>query len=179
MYTVNKVGGIALVLGGLLNILRMAPIYLSEGVTIWNFPPHDLAGTLMVAGGSGWILSHIMAIISVPLMLVGGFALLEDLSAKGYRGLGFATLSFLSAGSVLYLVAAVADGLVLPYASEAFTEQLSQGSEAAALIIELIHLAATNYGGTMAMFFILTSGLMGLTLLRAYDQRFIGYLGLR
>lgn len=39
-------GGLALILGGLLNILREIPIAMSEGVTPDNFSPHTLANIM-------------------------------------------------------------------------------------------------------------------------------------
>lgn len=67
--TTLKFGASALVAGTALNVLRMLPIFLSDGFSFDELPPSNAAEAVKSATLSGWYLSHVMAIVSVPLII--------------------------------------------------------------------------------------------------------------
>lgn len=114
MNALRTKGGIALIAGALLNITRMIPVYADQGVTSENFPPHAIEDTIYVTQLYAWHLSHIMALVSVPLLAFGFVTLFGELKNLGAVAQGLAALVGGITSFVLYLIGAITDGLILP-----------------------------------------------------------------
>ena len=167
MSTKMKVGGIALIFGAVFNIVRTAPIYLNEQVSFSTLPPADLIGIVTVAQVPGWIPSHILALLSVPLLIYGFFTIYQSLSVSKNQVVeraalaGFIGLSF---GLMLYAVAAVIDGIALPQVVEHYLNAELEEQEAAGLMVTIIHETAGSFGGLFMATILMSSGLLSLGL---------------
>ena len=66
-----KRGGAALVAGAMLNFLRMIPLAVSDGFSTDELPSENFAEAATAATLRGWHASHVMAPISLPLLMFG------------------------------------------------------------------------------------------------------------
>ena len=98
-------GGIALILGGLLNILRAIPIALSDGVTANNFPPHTVADIMLFSQFPVWRGSHMVALVAAILLIFGVTALTKAATSRGQAAPALMTQVALSFSIVLFMVA--------------------------------------------------------------------------
>ncbi len=167
MQTKTKVGGIALIIGAVLNVIRTAPIYLNEQVSFSTLPPSNLADTVLVAQVPGWIPSHILALLSVPLLIYGFFTIYQSLSVSNNEVVERVTLAGfigLSLGLILYAVAAVIDGIVLPQVVSHYVNVGPEEQGAAGLMVTIIHETAGSFGGLFMATVLMSSGLLALGL---------------
>lgn len=178
MNNVYKLGGVALIAGAVLNITRVPPIMLSEGVSRANFPPHGLVDTVYVTSLYSWHISHIMAIISVPLLLLGLLVLSGVLADKGQRNAGLAALFGIGSGAALYFFAAVIDGIVLPSHIRNMTDLIDTNPELAEALIDRTHLFATAFGGIAAPMMLISAVFLGKGQLLGFKNKLLGYFGI-
>lgn len=170
-------GGIALILGGLLNILRAIPIALSDDVTADNFPPHTVADIMLFSQFPVWRGSHMVALVAAILLIFGVTALTKAATARGQAAPELMTQVALSFSMVLFMVAFTSDGLVLSFTVE---KLLSLGPDVVAsshALIEYIHIVALSFASVSAAVMLGGSIFLGITLIRAFDARVLGGLG--
>lgn len=114
MKNINKVAGIALIVGAILQITRMIPIAMSDGIKMLeNFPPHNLNDTLFAAQASGWHISHMMVFIASPLLLLGFYGAYKIARKQSDSPIGILGFMGLAIGIMLYTIGACIDGLTL------------------------------------------------------------------
>ena len=170
-----KKGGLALLIGGLLNILRVVPIALSDGVTSENFPPQTVSDIILFSQFPVWQVSHVLALIAAILLIFGITVLMKAVEQRGQAGPALMTRIILGFSMVLFMIAFVSDGLVLSFTVEKL------GAETLGLnhaLIEYVHIVALSFAG-MSAALMLGSGLfLGIALIRAFDARALGGIGL-
>jgi hypothetical protein len=172
-----KKGGIALILGGLLNILRAIPIAMSDGVTADNFPPHTVADIMLFSQFSVWRGSHMVALIAAILLIFGVTALTKAATTRGQVAPALMTQVALSFSMVLFMVAFTSDGLVLSFTVEKLQ---SLGPDVVAsnhALIEYIHIVALSFAGVSAAVMLGSSVFLGIMLIRAFDAHLLGGFG--
>lgn len=178
MNALNTKGGIALIIGALLNITRMIPVFADENVTRETFPPHTIADTIYVTQLYGWHISHVMALISVPFLAFGFAALFSELKSRNAATQGLAALIVVSTALILYLSGAVIDGLALPEATRHFGTAAESGDAAAGYVIELVHMTAVAFGGFGAALLLGSSFFVGAGLIHGFGRKKHGLIGI-
>ncbi|NES82672.1 MAG: hypothetical protein F6K10_15380 [Moorea sp. SIO2B7] len=112
-----RIGLLALLAGTALNMWRMAPIVLSDGFALEQLPPGNPDDLATVATLSGWYLSHVMAVLSVPLLVYGFFSVYQTVTRNSTNTvaerLTLASVFGIATGAILYLVAAIIDGVAV------------------------------------------------------------------
>lgn len=154
-------------MGSLISVLRVVPIFLSGGVSSENFPPHSVADITFAAQLPVWTVTHAMTLAGTVLLIFGitvfarNAALLQQ-AAPGLMAQVGVTLSM-----VLLSIALISDGLVFPAITDRLTHLGDTGIADNGGLILYAHLIATNLGGFAATI-LLTSGIViGITLIRA------------
>lgn len=173
----KRIGGAALFLGAVLNITRVIPIFANAGVSPDNFPPHSVAEIVFVAQTFGWHISHIMGLISLPLLMFGLAVLFVELKMRGETGHALAALVGAGFALILYLGGLVIEGLVLPSVIASEAQAFQAGDPQAAHAIELVHMMATPFGGFGAAVMLINSTFLGLAVLRGFGQPALGLFG--
>ena len=171
-------GGYALISGAALNIFRLVPIWVHEGISFDNFPPRTVDDSIFVSQLFGWNVSHIMGLASVPLLLFGAFALFEELKQRQAASQGLAAMVIIQSSLVLYLVGLIADGLALPKLVDHFQSQIATRNEIALLQIDSLHLMATSFGGFAAALMLVATLFVGAGVARGFQKRVFGSLGM-
>lgn len=177
MPELNKMGGVALILGALLNITRIIPIIATQGVSSENFPPHSVIDTVFVAQTYGWHISHIMGLVSLPLLLFGFAAFISELRKRRAASGSLAALVGAGFALILYLGGLVIDGLVLPTVIRHELQDFEAGDPLAAHAIDLVHIMATSFGGFGAAVLLITSTFLGLAVWQGFGTRALGVFG--
>ena len=133
----RTLGGIALVLAALLNLTRMIPIVANfpEGLEV--FPPQtaDQIALLHLENTVGVVISHIMALASFPLYLIGCLFLFSLLKERNQQYFGVPALVLLSFGFFLFAIAVIVDGFVLHLVAEYFTTAPEHANEVASFLV--------------------------------------------
>jgi hypothetical protein len=174
----TRKGGIALILGGLLNILRAIPIAMSDGVTADNFPPHTVADIMLFSQFAVWRGSHMVALIAAILLIFGVSALTKAATARGQAAPALMTQVALSFSMVLFMVAFTSDGLVLSFTVEKLQSLGPDVVASSHALIEYIHIVALSFAGVSAAVMLGASIFLGITLIRAFDARRLGGFGI-
>lgn len=177
MNSMKKAGGIALIIGAFLNLTRVLPIYLTEGINMDNFSPKNLEQTIFAAQLGSYYISHIMALIAAPLLIYGFYALYEELKTHNQKSTALAGLIGLSLGLVLYTVGVVVDGLLLPGIVEHSLSASGAEQTAIRANISFGHAMAVSFGGIGFATMLLTIGFFGLGVLRGFERKILGVLG--
>ena len=178
MTPLSTKGGIALILAALLNITRMVPVFAHPAISMDNFPPHSVAETVLVTQIYGWHISHIMALISVPLFVFGIAAFFAEARIRGAAPSALAALAGISMAMVLYTVGAILDGLVLPNTVRHFADHIQAGEAHAGALVELVHLTAVSFGGFGAAVLLVSMAFVGVTWRIGFDRPIMGIIGL-
>lgn len=178
MENINRKAGLALILGALLNITRIIPIILSDKVTLDNFPPHGLQDTMLFSQLSGWSISHIMALVSAPLLVFGMAVLASNARERDQFGPALMAFIGVSISMMLYLIAAVTDGFVLPQLVNNLSPAFETVPTQAGLLVETVHLFATTLAGVGAATVLITAFFLGITLLRGFGAKIGGGFGI-
>ena len=158
-----RAGAAALLTGTALNMFRMVPVFLSEGFSFNEFPPHSIEAMTNTALLSGWYVSHLFALISLPLLAYGFMSLYlvrrtsapgssaDKLTLLGLRDFDRPVFMFNRAIRVAF--ARVAG--VLVEAREPDRQVLGQ-------ILKSIHYTAASFGGHFMAFVMVGSGIYAL-----------------
>ena len=170
--------GIALLLGGAINILRAIPIAMSEGVTADNFPPKTAMDIVVFAQFPVWRASHAAAVVAAVLILFGLSVLVREAVRRGQAGPALMTLVGIGSSMMLFLVAFVSDGIVLSFAVENMVARGADHVAAQTPLIEYAHFVATGFAGVSAALMLITALFLGLTLMRAFGARRLGVVGI-
>lgn len=179
MKNLNKIAGIGLILGGFLQITRMMPIALSDGIRMLdNFPPHNLADTLLAASASGWHLSHIMVFMATPLLMTGFYGLYKLVNEKKKSNVAILALIVLSVGLILYNIGAVIDGLFLPVVGQEVAEAVGSAKETWNVLATYTHELAVNFGGLAFAHLLLGTGLLGLAVNQLEEFKIFSIAGI-
>ena len=177
-----KIGLLALLAGTALNMLRMAPIFVSDGFEVDQLPPGNPDDLATVATLSGWYVSHVMAILSVPLLVYGFvtvYRMVTDATSDPVaERVTLAGVFGLATGLTMYLVAAVLDGVGVPRAVEHFLDSNGTEREAASTVMTALHETAASFGGHFMATVLFSSGLLGLGLVKLGRHRTLGIVGL-
>lgn len=141
MKNLNKIAGIGLIIGGFLQMVRMMPIALSDGIKMLeNFPPHNLEDTLFAAQLFGWHISHIMVFLATPLLITGFYGLHKLATEKTEYRISILAFIGLSMGLILYNIGAVIDGLLLAELSDRVIESSGIEKERLGILKDLKYL---------------------------------------
>lgn len=179
MKNLNKIAGIGLLIGGFLQMIRMMPIALSDGIRMLdNFPPHNLADTLLAAGASGWHLSHIMVFLATPLLMTGFYGLYKLVNKQQPSNVAILALIVLSIGLILYNIGAVIDGLFLPIVGQEVAEAAGNTKEIWSVLAIYTHEFAVNFGGLAFAHLLLGTGLLGLAVNQLEEFKIFGIVGM-
>lgn len=170
-------GGVALILGGLLNILRAIPIALSEGVTVDNFPPHTVEDIMLFSQFPVWRGSHMLALVAAILLIFGVSVLTKAATTRGQAAPALMTQVALSFSMVLFMVAFTSDGLVLSFTVEKLQSLGPDVVASSHALIEYIHIVALSFAGVSAAVMLGASIFLGITLIRAFEARLLGGFG--
>jgi hypothetical protein len=165
-------GGFALLAGALLNMTRMIPTVLSDGFSRDILPPKTVDDLIIFTKLSGFAPSHMMALFSTPLLIFGITVLFKVLWEQGQRVSGLAGLVLANSGFVLYLLAAITDGIVLPGIINEFAADPLGGE----IAISVVHSFATGLAGAGAALILFGVGFIGFGFFRAKHAIF-GALG--
>ncbi len=169
-----RIGLLVLLAGTALNMWRMAPIFLSDGFTFEQLPPGNPDDLASVATLSGWYLSHVMAIVSVPL-LVYGFVTVHQLVTRNSTNavaerITLASVFGMATGAILYLIAAIIDGVAVPRAVNHFLDSTGAERDTASTVMMALHHTAASFGGHFMATALLSTGLLALGLYKL-DRR--------
>ncbi len=174
----TRKGGIAMILGSLINLLRVVPIFLSDGVTSENFPPQSAADIAFAAQLPLWAVTHAAALIGVVLMILGAIAFARAAEANGQTEPGLMAQIGITLSMILLTLGLVSDGLILPLLIERLMDDAGLDLVESGSLIEYAHLFATSFGGIAATFLLISAMFLGITLLRAFETKILGGLGI-
>jgi len=165
MKTNYKLAGIGLIVGAILQITRMIPIAMSDGIKMLeNFPPHSLEETLFAAKLNGWFISHIMVFIATPLLMIGFYGLYKLIKNQAKFNVGVLGLFIIFLGLLLYTIGAVIDGFLLPELAHRFDAANGNEKEQLGVIINAMHHLAICFGGPSFTHLLLGTGFLGIAL---------------
>lgn len=175
----NKIIGTALIVGGFLQMTRMIPIAVSDGIKMFeNFPPNNVEDTIRAATASGWLVSHIMVFISSIFLISGFYGLSQKLKKNGQdKAVTFSFIG-LSIGFIIYNIGAVIDGLFLPVVSHEFLDSIASEKKYWSVLIGYTHEFAISFGGLAFAHLLLSTGLLGIALYRIKEFKLFGIIGL-
>ncbi len=175
----NKIFGIGLILGGLLQITRMIPIAMSDGIKMLeNFPPHSLEDTINAAHSSGWYISHIMVFLATPLLMIGFYGLYKLINRYKRSDFSIPALIVLSIGLLLYNIGAVIDGLFLPLVCHEILEATDSVKNSWSVLGTYTHELAVNFGGLAFAHLLLGTGLLSIDLNKVEEFKIFGVVGM-
>ncbi|MEM7126768.1 MAG: hypothetical protein AAF702_10610 [Chloroflexota bacterium] len=173
----TKKAGIALILGALISIFRVLPIVLSDGVTGDNFPPESLEDVVFFSQLQGWHISHVLILVLIPLLIFGVAVFARDAAENGQASAGIMALIGLTLSMVLFSVATVLDGFVLPAVTADIGEAALTGDSHSGALALFTHEAASIFGGTASALLLITALFIGIALLHGLGAQWLGGLG--
>lgn len=147
----------------------MVPVVLSDGFTSDSLPPgKDAAQTAETALLGGWYISHIMAMLVVPLVVYGFLSIYQSVRDQSENQVAervtLAGFFVLTMGGLLYLVAAGMDGIALGRAAEVFEASSGSEKEIAGMIVMATTETAASYGAHYMVFSMIGTGILALGL---------------
>lgn len=171
-------GGTALIAGSLINILRVVPVFLSEGVSPDTFPPHDVDQIIFAAQLEAWTSSHAMALFGTVLLMFGVAVFARNAADRSGAAPGLMAQVGVTMSMGLLSLALISDGVVLP----TLIDRLSDGGLAGITdnsgLIIYAHLIATTIGGLAATILLISGIFLGITLRSAYRANVLGWIGI-
>lgn len=166
-------------IGAILQIIRMMPIAMSDGITMLeNFPPHNLVDTVFAAQLTGWYVSHIMVFIAIPLLMVGFYGLYQLIKKQKQYSISVLGLVLIFIGLILYVIGAVIDGLMLPEIASQFEQSTGNEKERLGVLINSMHHLAICFGGPSFTHLLSGTGLLGITLRKLKGFNWLGIIGM-
>ena len=177
MQQTSKFGGIAILIGTALNLTRLFPIFMNGQVNFENFPPQTVAQVTQISLLPGWILSHVMGFVSVPLLIIGFITLYREFNDQKQGHVGLAAIVFASIGMLFYGAAVWIDGLLLPQTAEVVLSASAADLSTAEMIQTFTHTMATTFGGLSLVSVLIGVALFGFGLSHGYEHHMIGRIG--
>lgn len=176
-------GALALAVGTLLNMIRMAPIFLSDGFSFDEFPPNpeDAAEVAKTALLGGWYVSHVFAIVSVPFIVFGFYSIYRSRTRGDDSVATTVTLAGvfgIATSAMLYLIAAVLDGVALGKAAHVYRDSTGTKQESAGVVLTGIHETAASFGGHFMAGALISTGIFALGLALANRTSIFPKLGI-
>ena len=174
----TRKAGIALVLGAIISIFRVLPIVLVEGATRDNFPPETLDEIMLFSQTQGWHISHVLILVLVPLLVFGTGVFARDSAQKGQASAGIMALIGTTFSMILFSVATVLDGFVLPAVVGHTSVSELAGDTHYGILTLFTHEVASIFGGTASAVLLITAFFFGIALLRGFENRWLGIAGM-
>ncbi len=179
MKNLTKIGGVALITGAILQITRMIPIAMSDGIKMMeNFPPHNLEDTLFAAQATGWHISHMMVFIASPLLFFGFYEAYKLSKVNSTNNIGLLGLIGLAIGIILYTIGACIDGLTLAELSHRVSVATGSEKDILGQTAIVIHELAISFGGPAFAFLLISTGFLGLSFLNLNGFKLISYIAI-
>lgn len=180
MRNLNKIVGLGLIIGTILQITRMIPIILSNGVTLLqNFPPHNTEDSVFVSTTVGWLPSHLMVFLATPFLLVGFYGLFKVIKNTSEKSkFGYFGVVILLFGLILYTIGAVIDGLTLTDVSKHYLALEGDSKNQLDAIVYFTHRLAVSFGGTAFAHLLIGTGVLGLGLMHTKYFKTFGIVAL-
>lgn len=174
----TKKAGVALILGAVVSISRVLPIVLSDGVTGDNFPPESLKEVVFFSLLQGWHVSHALILVLIPLLVFGVGVFARDAAAKYQASAGLMALIGTTFSMILFAVATVLDGFVLPAVTDDIVVAEAAGNAHGEALALFTHEAASIFGGTASAVLLITALFIGIALMRGFGARWLGGIGI-
>lgn len=179
MNNTNKIVGIGLIIGGFLQMIRMMPIAMSDGIKMLeNFPPHTMEETINAAHSSGWHISHMMVFLATPLLMTGFYGFYKLVNKNEKSNISILALIVLLIGLLLYNFGAVIDGLFLPVVGHEVLEATGDAKNIWSVLATYTHEFAVNFGGLAFAHLLLGTGLMGFGLNKVDGFKIFDIIGM-
>ena len=171
----KKTAGILVIIGGLLNLFRMVPVFAKAD----KMPDFPIKGSqelfeFISPNYSGHLISHVMALMGFLCLIFGILYLL-----RLYRNSIFPIFrNFLKitgiGGFSLFFIAAIVDGFVLPETLRYYSTNSSVG-----FVVEMIHNFAINFFRIALLLIFLAIGFHSNLVLHTKEfKKWIGILGI-
>lgn len=176
--SLTKKAGVALIFGSLINILRVVPIFLSEGVTSDNFPPHTAEDIVFTAQLPLWTSTHAMALVGSILIIFGIAVFARAAQERGQAAPSLMAQIGVTFSMFLLSLGLVSDGLILPMVIEKLTQMDGVIFAENGALIQYAHIFATSFGGVAATILLLSGIFLGITLVRAFEAKIFGAIGI-
>lgn len=174
----TRKAGFALILGSLINILRVIPVFLSDGVSAESFPPHSVEDIIFAAQLPVWTITHAMTLWGAILLIFGIAVFARNASSHDQAASGLMAQVSVTLSMVLLSIALISDGLVLPAIIERLTLFGNTGVADNGGLIIYAHLIATSLGGFAATILLISGVFLGITLIRAFKAKILGMFGI-
>lgn len=183
----NKTLGLILLASTALNLTRLLPIFIHPDIGFHNFPPIETDHTLLITSIPGWFLSHLMGLLSVPLLIVGLIIIYGKVSDGNNAPseqcpLWLCALVFIGIGMFFYSIAVGVDGWVLPQVANQYLQATSSSLLKDSLEASMVstHNLALSFGGMALAVLPIGAGLIGIVMrdyskLRVLGSISIGY----
>lgn len=174
----ERIGNIGFIIGGILNVLRIFPILLTEGVTPEQIPPHTLADTVFISQTKAYLLSHVMALLATPFVIVGFYNLFKGINLSHNKvavQTGIVALASLTIGQLLYSIGLIIDGFTLPELIKEFISKGGNESSDLATVIMAIHHLAMSFAGIGFFTLLLGTGVIGVALYNSSFNRALSF----
>lgn len=164
-----RVAGMAFIVAVLLMFTRMVPIFASGAIAPQDFPPDTVEVTVALARSTqtGTEISHLMLLIALVLFFAGTLVLYGQLAGKGQATLALFAVVVSSLGLLLYAIAGVLDGFLLPAVANGLGLLSTIPEETAQTLVGFSHETALSFFGQAQTAIILGVGLWGVALWRA------------
>ena len=174
----SKWAGAAMIIGGLLMITRMVPIFaiLPDDMA---FPPETTQEMIRLAGiaGSRWQLSHIMGLAAVILFGVAYGWHVNALLRLGWKRIGIVLAVAATMAFGLFGIALVIDGFVVPATIDSYVSANGVNATTLEQVAGSHQLAQRFFTPSMFLLFV-TMGLLSSPMLhRAIHTRWLGFVG--
>lgn len=170
----KKIGAISLIIAGLLNVFRIFPILLTPGVTPEQIPPHTLQDTVIISETTAYLLSHIMALLATPLIIVGALSLFQSIKNSSnliVKQIGLLGLVGVIIGQSLYSLGLVIDGFTLPTLTAEYIQTGANAESQIASMIMGMHHLAMSFAGLGFFTLLMSTGIFGFALYKAENRR--------
>lgn len=178
-----RAGGIAVIAAALVTMTRMIPVALSDGFQFSLMPPgQSAAQTAQLALLGGWHISHVMAMLTVPLFIYGFLSVYQFVRARtGVSRAERVTLAgfvILVVAGILYLSGAALDGIALGVVAKDYAAATGAEKEVAGMIVMAVTESAASFGSHYMIFTMIGTGVLAYGLRLAGLGTFQSYLGI-
>jgi len=174
----NRFAGVLIILGSLLNLTRLIPIFLNEEVDFSVFPPDTVEKATQISLLPGWLMSHVMGFISAPLLIVGFIYIYKLFHEKNSGRVGLVSTVLLSFGMALYGIAVGVDGILLPQSSIKIVLSTSESVVSTASMLQTFaHELALMFGSLSLMATLVGAMVLGFSIYTTFKQKTIGTIG--
>lgn len=142
-----RMAGSFMVLAALLLITRLVPIFANLPEGFAGFPPATTEQLAMLAAHntSGYHLSHLMALLAMPLLWIGFFAHYQRLVEKGLVRRSIIGMTGITMGAGLFSIALLSDGFLLTFASLEFMSPQMLDKNAAEMLVAFTHKMSMSF----------------------------------